>query len=445
MVPDITPPSTTDNYNGEWHTTDFTIALSASDYFGVKQTNYRINGGDPKTVAANGQPLITTEGANNTLEYWSTDLFEHEEVHHFLTQIKLDKTYPMGTILLNDGAVYTNTPTVNVTLTLTDENPDTTLMHFSNDNSSWSNWQPFTNMLAWALNNTDGVGTVYVQFKDIADLVSTINASIILDTTLPLANAGSSQTVTRGNSVTFDGSGSSDVSGILSFTWNFGDGVTATGMTATHTYINAGTYSATLTVVDAAGNSAQATVTITVKSPSSVTPAPTTNPTTTPTTTPTPTPSPSPSQNAISVTSSDGTTEQFSISGNITSSQITNAQIQTNETAKTTTISFTVTGETGTTGTGNITIPKSQVPYSSTPIIYIDNQPVDSQGFTEDANNYYVWYTVHFSTHDVTVVFAGETQQANDYTLPIALAAVVVAVCIGIALVVLRKRRKTSP
>ena len=72
---DVSPPTTTDDYNGEWWTSDFTINLSASDYFGVNQTYYKINGGATKTVAANGQPQITTESANNTLEYWSTDMY----------------------------------------------------------------------------------------------------------------------------------------------------------------------------------------------------------------------------------------------------------------------------------------------------------------------------------------------------------------------------------
>jgi PKD repeat protein len=52
----------------------------------------------------------------------------------------------------------------------------------------------------------------------------------------------------------FDGSGSSDSDGTLSsYAWNFGDGATATGSTAQHTYAAAGTYSVTLTVTDNGG------------------------------------------------------------------------------------------------------------------------------------------------------------------------------------------------
>ena len=73
----------------------------------------------------------------------------------------------------------------------------------------------------------------------------------------------------------------------------------------------------------------------------------------------------------------------------------------------TTKISFAVTGESGTFGFSNITIAKSRIPQATTPIIYVDGTIVLDQGFTQDAYNYYVWYTVHFSTHQILVEFNG--------------------------------------
>jgi hypothetical protein len=53
----------------------------------------------------------------------------------------------------------------------------------------------------------------------------------------------------------FDGSGSFDHEGsIMSYSWDFGDGTTATGMTATHTYGSPGIYQVILTVTDNASN-----------------------------------------------------------------------------------------------------------------------------------------------------------------------------------------------
>ena len=65
--------------------------------------------------------------------------------------------------------------------------------------------------------------------------------------------------------VSFDGTGSHDPDGsVASYSWNFGDGATATGATASHTYQNAGTYSAVLTVADNLGATGTNSVGITV-------------------------------------------------------------------------------------------------------------------------------------------------------------------------------------
>jgi len=94
---DDTPPITLDDYNGLWHTEDFIITLTATDDLsGVAEIYYEVNNGPTKTVNYDGQPYITTEGFNNTLEYWSIDKAGNEEPHKILTEIKLDKTRPVA-------------------------------------------------------------------------------------------------------------------------------------------------------------------------------------------------------------------------------------------------------------------------------------------------------------------------------------------------------------
>ena len=67
--------------------------------------------------------------------------------------------------------------------------------------------------------------------------------------------------------VTFDGSGSSDDTGIVSYAWDFGDGNTDSGVApAPHTYSSPGTYVASLTVTDTDTQQHTASVTITVGS-----------------------------------------------------------------------------------------------------------------------------------------------------------------------------------
>ncbi len=54
--------------------------------------------------------------------------------------------------------------------------------------------------------------------------------------------------------VAVDGGGSADVDGqVVSYAWDFGDGSTGSGVTASHTYAVAGTYPVVLTVTDDRG------------------------------------------------------------------------------------------------------------------------------------------------------------------------------------------------
>ncbi len=94
---DVDPPVSKALYEDAWHNADFAITLEAEDDLsGVAETYYRINNGPVKEVSADGHPLITVEGANNTLEYWSVDKAGNEETHKFITGIKLDKSRPIA-------------------------------------------------------------------------------------------------------------------------------------------------------------------------------------------------------------------------------------------------------------------------------------------------------------------------------------------------------------
>lgn len=71
----------------------------------------------------------------------------------------------------------------------------------------------------------------------------------------PVADAGGPYTGNVGVPVTFDGSDSYDSDGgsIASYAWNFGDGWVGSDAVVDHTYVEAGTYAVTLTVVDDEG------------------------------------------------------------------------------------------------------------------------------------------------------------------------------------------------
>jgi PKD repeat protein len=68
--------------------------------------------------------------------------------------------------------------------------------------------------------------------------------------------------------VNFSSAGSNDPDGtITSYAWTFGDGGTASGPSAAHTYATGGTFTATLKVTDNAGATATKSLTITASAP----------------------------------------------------------------------------------------------------------------------------------------------------------------------------------
>jgi hypothetical protein len=185
-------PRVGNDYMDGWHTSDFNITLTP-DYL-VNETFYRINDGPVFNVAANGQPTIKTEGSSNTLEYWSSwDIYGtgiSELPHVTVTGIKLDKTAPLGTI--TTGSTTTQTPTIALTLSATDSTSGIAQMRFSNDNATWSGWEPYATSKTWALQSGDGQKTVTTQFMDNAGLTSTSSYEITLVTPQPTAIATSS-------------------------------------------------------------------------------------------------------------------------------------------------------------------------------------------------------------------------------------------------------------
>ncbi len=102
----------------------------------------------------------------------------------------------------------------------------------------------------------------------VATTVVTIAAPI--NTTPPTAVFSASTTGgVAPLAVTFNGSGSTAASGnsIASYAWSFGDGSTASGSTASHSFTSAGTYTTTLTVTDNRGLTSTASTTTTVTAP----------------------------------------------------------------------------------------------------------------------------------------------------------------------------------
>jgi hypothetical protein len=156
--------------------------------------------------------------------------------------ISLDTLPPTGSILINDGAIFTST--IGVTLRIS--NTGASQMCFSNDNSTWSAWEPCATSKPWILPGGDGNKTVYCQFKDEAENLSGVgSSSITLRTSWPAGtvaiNGGASYTKTANvllsitasaglqmrlsNNSDFSGAAWENVLAAKSWTLGAGDGV----------------------------------------------------------------------------------------------------------------------------------------------------------------------------------------------------------------------------
>jgi len=88
----------------------------------------------------------------------------------------------------------------------------------------------------------------------VEEIVVTNSFDVVAANTAPMADPNGPYTAVVNETVTFDGSGSTDDVGIVSYDWDFGDGSPAgTGVSPTHAYTAVGTYTVSLTVADGDG------------------------------------------------------------------------------------------------------------------------------------------------------------------------------------------------
>ena len=180
-------PTLVNDYVQGWHVSDFKISLTPD--YSMNETFYRINSGDIQNITTNGQPMITVEGDNNTLEYWSSwNVYGSETmelIHYTLNGIQLDKTAPAGSISTNPT---TNTPEITLLVSATDSTSGIFQMRLSNDNYSWSDWEPYTTSRMWLLQGEDSQKTVWVQFMDKAGLISSNSCEVTLQSSQPMSS-----------------------------------------------------------------------------------------------------------------------------------------------------------------------------------------------------------------------------------------------------------------
>ncbi|MEK3911830.1 S-layer homology domain-containing protein [Paenibacillus sp. FSL H7-0331] len=205
-------------YIGDFGTAIPATSVSGNVYSAARTFTANDSEGDVFIYFSASAPGVTNKTVNTTMDSSGNS-------------VNFDKTSPAGTLSINGGAAVTDT--VSVTLTVTGKDPDgigavytkaekqpiwlastndlilrelaasmklavalppsvpgtgNVQMSFSNDEVSWSQWEPVAGMKPWTLSAGNGTKMVYMKLKDAAgnETATVIIASIELQEATPL-------------------------------------------------------------------------------------------------------------------------------------------------------------------------------------------------------------------------------------------------------------------
>jgi len=138
---------------------DVFVTLTAEDNVdgsGVAETAYNINN---SSWIHYSEPFLVNLDGNFAIQYNSTDCAGNVE------QTKTESVVIEKPIKINGDVVYTNSNTVNLTLSAKIVISNVTKMEFSNDNVTWTQWETYADAKVWNLSDGEGLKTVYVKFN----------------------------------------------------------------------------------------------------------------------------------------------------------------------------------------------------------------------------------------------------------------------------------------
>ncbi|MFW6176725.1 MAG: PKD domain-containing protein, partial [Thermoplasmatota archaeon] len=258
-------------YNNESQSTEDSVS------FTVDTTDPKAKAGDDRTV--NVDESLTFDGSNSSDNIGITDhiwIIEGAEYHGEMVTYSFDSEGTYNVILsVEDEAGNMDTDSMNITVESTDEPPtaeageDRTVSLGDNvtlDGSSSTDDHGIENY-TWSIEDSQYYGvTVDYVFSDIGTYKVTLAVTdtngnedtdsvniTVEDTELPKADAGQDKFIDMGETVTFNGSGSSDNHEITEYRWTI-EGSYEYGSVVDHSFTEAGEYQVTLRVTDESGN-----------------------------------------------------------------------------------------------------------------------------------------------------------------------------------------------
>ncbi len=187
---DITAPiqlEPDDGFDGYWplNTTTFTWEIP-EDLSNVSGFFYMVDDGDEIWTEENSVKLEPQSDGAHMFHVKAMDIAGNIGgfgSHEFF----IDTEAPYGHIVINDDEIYTTSTTVKLSVFGIDDTGGVSEMRFSDDAEYWSVWEPVDETFEWDLPSGGGEKAVYVQFRDVAGLISTgtLFDTIILDVKLP--------------------------------------------------------------------------------------------------------------------------------------------------------------------------------------------------------------------------------------------------------------------
>lgn len=174
----MAPVTTATGGSENWDNVNVISTFSAIDNCsGVKEIHYILNSAETIIPGSSASAVIASEGTNN-ITYYAVDNAGNAESSKGFT-VKIDKTPPTGSVIINGDAATTNSTSVTLTLSAADNLSGVSQMRFSNDNTNWSAWEPYNTSKNWILSNASDLMTAYVQYMDIAGNISGSYSDII--------------------------------------------------------------------------------------------------------------------------------------------------------------------------------------------------------------------------------------------------------------------------
>ncbi|NOJ60758.1 LamG-like jellyroll fold domain-containing protein, partial [Arthrobacter sp. 260] len=265
-----TAVTTTGTYNdGQWH---HLVATQGADGMRLYVDGAEV-GSDPQTGSSNhrGYWRLGGDAVGGTPRYFAGTIDEAAVYSSAISAATVTQHYQLGTTgeaanLAPTAAFDATAEALEVAFDATGSaDPDGTIDSYTWDFGDDQVGSGSTTSHSYA---EAGSYEVTLTVTDDDGATDTVTEEVVVEAPANVLPVASFEQDTNGLTVNVDGTGSSDTDGtVVSYAWDFGDGITSDVAVSSHTYAAEGTYEVTLTVTDNDGGTHTVAETVTVSTP----------------------------------------------------------------------------------------------------------------------------------------------------------------------------------